>query len=105
MACRLTFITLECYTQYNVMFICVLAELSINSEKNNKRGRAKKLSDPIWESIVFMILPLIKTFTYFVCVSDPLHARTYQVGHEKRNQILMAEKNTASSDDLLKIIL
>ena len=52
-----------------------------------------------------MILPLIKTFTYFVCVSDPLHARTYQMGHEKRNQILMAEKNTASSDDLLKIIL
>ena len=102
MACRLTFITLECYTQYNVMFICVLAELCINSEKNNKRGQA---SDPIWKSIVFLILPLIKTFTCLVCVSNPLHAHTYQVGHEKRNQILMAEKNTAFSYDLLIIIL
>ena len=79
MACTLTFITLGCYAQYNVMFICVLTELSINSEKNNKRSQAKKLSDPIWESIVFLILPLIKTFPstfyYLVCVRPP--PRTY----------------------------
>ena len=29
----------------------------------------------------------------------------YRVGRKKRNQILMAEKNTAFSFDLLKIIL
>ena len=91
-------ITLECYLQYNVMFICVLTELSINSEKNNKRSQAKKLSDPIWESIVFLILPLIKTFTstfyYLVCVSDPLHARTYKHSHTQANtQIPFALKS------------
>ena len=71
------------------MFICVLTELSINSEKkNNKRSQAKKLSDPIWESIVFLILSLIKTFTatfyHVVCVSDPLHARTYKHSHTNK---------------------
>ena len=89
MACRLTFITLGCYTQYNVMFICVLTELSINSEKNNKRSQAKKLSNHFWESIVFLILPLIKTFTstfyYLVCVSDPLHAHTYKNSHTNKH--------------------
>ena len=29
----------------------------------------------------------------------------YRMGHKKRNQILMAEKNAAFSHDLLKIIL
>ena len=70
------------------MFICSLTELSINSEKNNKRSQAKKLSDPIWESIVFLILSLIKTFTatfyQVVCVSDPLHARTYKHSHTNK---------------------
>ena len=72
------------------MFIFVLTELSINSEKkNNKRSPAKKLSDPIWESIVFLILTLIKTFTstfyYLVCVSDPLHAHTYKHSHTNKH--------------------
>ena len=71
------------------MFICVLTELSINSEKNNKRSPAKKLSDPIWESIVFLILPLFKTFTstfyYLACVSDPLHAHTYKHSHTHKH--------------------
>ena len=88
MACRLTFITLGCYAQYNVMFIRVLTELSINSEKNNKRSQAKELIDPIWESIVFLMLPLIKTFTstffYLVCVSEPLHAHTYKNSHTQK---------------------
>ena len=71
------------------MFICVLTELSINSEKNNKRSQAKKLSDPVWESIVFLILPLTKTFTsifyYLVCVSDPLHAHTIPAHRNNNN--------------------
>ena len=92
------YIILGCYAQYNVILICVLTELSINSEKNNKRSQAKKLSDPIWESIVFLILPLIKTFTstfyYLVCVSDPLHARTYKHSHTQANtQIPFALKS------------
>ena len=68
------------------MFICVLTELSINSEKkNNKRSQAKKLSNPIWESIVLLIPSLIKTFTsafyYLVYVSEPLHTHTYKNSH------------------------
>ena len=64
------------------MFACVLTELSIKSQENNKRSQAKKLSNPIWESIVFLILSLIKTFTstfyYLLCVSDPLQTHTYK---------------------------
>ena len=70
------------------MFICVLTELSINSEKN-KRSQVKKLSNPIWESIVFLIPPLIKTFTsafhYLVCASDPLHTHTYKNSHKNKH--------------------
>ena len=72
------------------MFICVLTELSINSEKkNNKRSQVKKLSNPIRESILFLIPPLIKTFTsafyYLVCVSDPLHTHTYKNSHTNKH--------------------
>ena len=73
------------------MFICVLTELSIKSEKkkNNKRSQVKKLSNPIRESILFLIPPLIKTFTsafyYLVCVSDPLHTHTYKNSHTNKH--------------------
>ena len=71
------------------MFICVLTELSINSEKNNKRSLVKKLSNPIWESIVFLIPQLIKTFTsafcYLVCVLEALHAHTYKNSHTNKH--------------------
>ena len=73
------------------MFICVLTELSINSEKkkNNKRSQAKKLSNPNWESIVFLMPPLIKTFTsafyYFASMSDPLHTHAYENSHTNKH--------------------
>ena len=97
MACRLTFITLGCYAQYNVMFIRVLTELSINSEKNNKRSQAKELSDPIWESIVFLMLPLIKTFTstffiWSVCQNPSTHIHTKTHTHKKHTQTFGTEE-------------
>ena len=71
------------------MCICVLTKLSINSEEKNKRSQVKKLSNPIWESIVFPIPTLIKTFTsafyYLVCVSDPLHTHTYKNSHTNKH--------------------
>ena len=53
------------------------------------RSQVKKLSNPIWESMLFLIPPLIKTFTsafyYSVCVSDPLHTHTYKNSHTNKH--------------------
>ena len=76
--------------QCNVMFACLSTELSMNSEENNKRSQAKKLSNPIWESIVFLILPLIKTFTsafyYLVCFQTPSTHTYIQKTHTQTNK-------------------
>ena len=58
-------------------------------KKQLSKNKVKKLSNPIWESIVFLISPLIKTFIsafyYLVSVWDPLRAHTYKNSHANKN--------------------
>ena len=94
MACRLTFITLGCYAQYNVMFICVLTELSINSEKNNKRSQVKKIkrlhlgkysiSDTPFDQNLHFCFLLFGLSIDGLSVR-PLHTHTYKNSHTNKH--------------------
>ena len=87
------------------MFICVLTELFINFERNNKRSQTKKLSNPIWESIVFLISlwskPSLLLFIMCQTSSTHIHTKTHTQVNTQRHLTLKSNKHYRNFIDCL----
>ena len=81
--------------QFNVLFIWVLTELSTNSERNNKKSQAKKLSKPSWEGIVLLVSPFYRNLhSCFLMLSlTSLHTHTHTCIHIWHRKTLTHYKN------------